>query len=103
MSTLDREDALSCASEDFLDLLCAQEDLLDAEFEAIIAANWPDAPPPPSPRGVGGGGHRDEPPRSTDGRLPDLGDGWRFTDPWSRQRSPPRKHARERRSEDKRR
>ena len=35
--------------EQFLDLLLADEDLLRAEFDAIIAAEWP-GPPPNLPR-----------------------------------------------------
>ena len=35
--------------EAFLDLVCADDDLLRAEFEAIIEANWP-APPRSSAR-----------------------------------------------------
>ena len=39
--------------EAFLDLVCADDDLLRAEFEAIIAASWPALPvdhePVPSP------------------------------------------------------
>ena len=31
--------------ETFLELLCADEELLRAEFDAIIAAEWPSAPP----------------------------------------------------------
>jgi hypothetical protein len=34
--------------EEFLALLCADEDLLRAEFDAIVAANW-DRPRPPRP------------------------------------------------------
>jgi hypothetical protein len=30
--------------EQFLDLLCADEDLLGAEFDAIITAEWPTPP-----------------------------------------------------------
>jgi hypothetical protein len=32
---------------EFLDLVLADEDLLRAEFEAIIAAAWQEPPPPP--------------------------------------------------------
>ena len=35
--------------EQFLDLLCADEDLLAAEFAAIITAEWPTPPVGPSP------------------------------------------------------
>lgn len=31
-------------ADEFLDIVCSDEELLAAEFEAIIAANWP-APP----------------------------------------------------------
>ena len=37
------------AEEQFLDLLLADDDLLQAEFDAIIAAEWP-GPPPNRPR-----------------------------------------------------
>lgn len=30
--------------EQFVDLLCTDQGLLDAEFDAIIAAEWPDPP-----------------------------------------------------------
>jgi hypothetical protein len=30
--------------EEFLELLCADDDFVRAEFEAIIAAEWPDPP-----------------------------------------------------------
>lgn len=40
--------------DDFLDVLCADEDLLRAEFDAIVQANWPEPPAgpptPPAPR-----------------------------------------------------
>lgn len=83
------EDTLSVSAEDFLDLLCADEDLLDAEFEAIIAANWPGAPKPPSRRDRGDGEHRQPPPRRRDWRTPALGGERHLGDAWSRQRSPP--------------
>jgi hypothetical protein len=38
------ESALA-AHERFVELLCADEELLRAEFDAIIAAEWPDPPP----------------------------------------------------------
>ncbi|HEU4547490.1 MAG TPA: hypothetical protein VFR88_14450 [Microlunatus sp.] len=37
------------AEEQFLDLLLADDDLLRAEFDAIVAAEWP-GPPPNLPR-----------------------------------------------------
>ena len=35
--------------EEFTDLVNSDEDLVRAEFEALIAANWEDTPPPPPP------------------------------------------------------
>ncbi len=79
--------------EEFLDLVCSDEELLRAEFEAIVAAEWPMPPmrpPRPSPAG------RPPSPRrvtwwaDTSGRLvsrprhPGIGG-------WGRQRSPPRR------------
>jgi len=81
--------------EQFLELVCSDEELLRAEFDAIIAAEWPTPPnhsprqhpagQPPTPRGrpwwpaLGG--------RLTSRlRHPGLGG-------WARQRSPPtRRH-----------
>lgn len=77
--------------EEFLELLCSDEELLRAEFEAIVAAEWPTPPmrpPRPSPAG------RPPSPRPPtwwtrrSGRLasrprhPGIGG-------WARQRSPP--------------
>jgi len=46
--------------EDFLELVCADEQLLRAEFDAIIAEEWPANPPPAEPRVPerGGGSQR---------------------------------------------
>lgn len=46
----------------FVELMCADEELLAAEFEAIIAAGWPEQPRVPPP-------HRCEP--TEPGRRPD--------------------------------
>jgi hypothetical protein len=75
---------------DFVDLLCADEELLRSEFEEIIAASWDE---PPRPRAMDP--HRSEP---GSGRLEITC----FAAPWSpvaatrcrdddrsRQRSPP--------------
>lgn len=40
--------------QSFIEVVCGDEDLLRAEFDAIIAAGWPDPPPRP-PAGVGAG------------------------------------------------
>ena len=42
-------DAARSTAEQFLDVLLADEDLLRAEFDAIVAAEWP-SPPPAEPR-----------------------------------------------------
>jgi len=76
--------------EQFLDLLLADEELLRAEFEAIITAEWP-GPPPNRPRrrvrgGPDPGGKR--PHRATATRV--SGPGRRpQVDGSARQRSPP--------------
>jgi hypothetical protein len=41
--------------EQFLDLICSDQDLLAAEFDAIIAAEWPGPPANPAGRGTVGG------------------------------------------------
>jgi WS/DGAT/MGAT family acyltransferase len=77
---------------EFLDLICADEELLRAEFDAIIAAGWPTSPP--TVRGTGR--RRVQPPAGGRGALavharlriqrrdaPDAR-------PRSRQRAPPR-------------
>jgi hypothetical protein len=71
----------------FLDLICSDADLLAAEFDAIIAAEW--SMPPPDGRGShAAGGHprsaTAEPVRSPVRRPQRPG-----TDGWARQRSPP--------------
>lgn len=45
----DGADDTRSAEDQFLDLLLADDDLLQAEFDAIIAAEWP-GPPPDMPR-----------------------------------------------------
>jgi hypothetical protein len=37
-----------CTDADFIDVVCADEDLLRAEFEAIVAATWPEPPSTPA-------------------------------------------------------
>jgi len=48
--TAARVDATRGMEEAFLDLVCADEQLLRAEFDAIIAEEWPTTPPPADPR-----------------------------------------------------
>ena len=42
--------AARTVDEQFLGLMCSDEDLLRAEFDAIIAAEWPSPPPTTTPR-----------------------------------------------------
>jgi len=84
--------ATTCDMDElFLELLCADEDLIRSEFDAIIAAEWP-SPAPPEP----GNAEIAEPTphqarhrrRASDATLvdrprhPGIGE-------WGRQRSPP--------------
>jgi len=55
-STSDAADILSATvDEQFLDLICSDDDLIDAAFEAIIAAEWPLPPADTPPPGAAGG------------------------------------------------
>jgi hypothetical protein len=80
---------LSTLDEELLEILCANDDLVRAEFDAIVDAAWgrgggADDPPVPAPDGA--------PPRARrSGRGTTLvrrprGPG---TDGWARERSPP--------------
>ena len=80
--------------EDFLDLLCTDDELVRAEFDEIIAAAWPDRPDLPPRRRIGGNGRRHQPPsprRWTGGGPPPQ----RWTGSTARrcQRSPPSRDA----------
>jgi hypothetical protein len=75
--------------EQILDLICSDEELLQAEFDAIIAAEWPE-PPVSLPRRAAPG-RKPERARSGRGRAAarpkqthPLGG-----EPWRRPRSPP--------------
>ncbi len=77
--------------EEFLHLICADEELLRAEFDAIIAAEWP-TPPPRRPAGR----TRSERPRPDRRRQARFGDQRRTSRSeypgvggWGRPRSPP--------------
>lgn len=78
--------------EQFVELVCSDEELVQAEFEAIITAAWSTPPPgcppprqparwPPSPPA----GHR----RRTGPGRPASRSGRPGTGGWTRQRSPP--------------
>jgi hypothetical protein len=47
--------AARTVDEQFLDLICNDPDLLAAEFDAIIAAEWPQPPPDRPARGAASG------------------------------------------------
>lgn len=49
--------AVATVDEQFYDLICVDADLVAAEFEAIIAAEWPETPARP-PRHRDAGGYR---------------------------------------------
>jgi hypothetical protein len=84
-------DAPLAAQDQFLEVLCADEDLVRAEFDAIIAAEWPSPPPAKTDHGPDAerAPRRGRWPDET--HVPDLSD--RPRDPgaggWTRQRSPP--------------
>jgi hypothetical protein len=84
-------DAARTVDERFLDLICSDADLLAAEFDAIIAAEWPEPPADTPGRGAAGGhpgsGAARVPAQPVRGpvpqpRHPGIGG-------WARQRSPP--------------
>jgi hypothetical protein len=77
--------------DQFIELMCADEELLRAEFDAIIAEEWAGTPPPTDPPAASSGA--DPAPRgpglprvrvATSRRPHHPG-----ADGWSRQRSPP--------------
>jgi hypothetical protein len=86
-----RDSATLTSAEEFLALVCSDEQLLRAEFDAIIAAEWPDLPPAEPGRGDAAGrlpgtARRrrlvSDPRRADRLRRPGVGG-------WARQRSPP--------------
>jgi hypothetical protein len=86
-----RDGALLGLDEQFLELMCADEELLQAEFDAIIAEEWPDSSPPTDlPAESSGDSSRPSGPRLTRaGPTTPRRPHHPGTDGWSRQRSPP--------------
>ena len=88
----DRVDATLTTDEQFLDLLCAEADLLRAEFDAIIAAEWTTLPPADPDRSEGTEQHA-RPGRWPRGEAASPSLANRPHHPgvggWGRQRSPP--------------
>lgn len=76
--------------DEFLELVCSDEDLLAAEFEAIIAANWPGPPSAPvrgAPFAPDHRARRRQPTRGRTTPVPDPVGG--VVPERSRERSPP--------------
>jgi len=70
--------------DEFLALLCGDEEVVRAEFDAIINANWEDPPPVPTPRAPV--------PRTPYRPVVDpYGSGGPHAVRWPRERSPPRR------------
>lgn len=100
LATSQQESTLA-ADEEFLAIVCSDEDLLRAEFDAIVAAEWPSPPPVEPDLGADAGRrlrrvrHRSQaasavPPSRP--RHPGIGG-------WTRQRSPPSRGSDNRRQE----
>ena len=87
----DRAGAVRGVDEEFLELMCADEDLLRAEFDAIIAREWSGTPPPADlPAASSGTGHGPRRHRLRRGAVASPRPEHPGADGWSRQRSPPR-------------
>jgi hypothetical protein len=85
------EEARGLAAEQFLELLCADPDWVRAEFDAIMAAEWP-IPPPTGPRrgaGADQAPHRPASPVEPDGAAPARRDRMTPGSASALQRSPP--------------
>jgi hypothetical protein len=54
-------DPAPCAADEFLELICADAQLLQAEFDALISAEFPAASPPTSPPPAARAGGADQP------------------------------------------
>jgi hypothetical protein len=88
-STKPVEHTTKAVDEQLWALMCADEELLNAEFEAIIAAEW-HSPPTHT---VGRGAEQRRPDAPVHGRThplrPPAGPAHPDIDGWFRQRSPP--------------
>lgn len=93
---LDEREAELHVTEDFVGLLCADEAWVDAEFEAIIAAEWPSPPTEPSePRKPAHDRPPSRGPRPVgDGSDVPTGDRPTRSGTWAQERSPPPRPAR---------
>jgi hypothetical protein len=89
----------TAVTDEFFALICADEQLLQAEFDAIIAAGWPTPPrrpKPATPRPPGRSNGRQQPNESPLDNWPDQ---LTNLDAFNRQRSPPRATAPQHRPE----
>lgn len=89
------DDPTGTLDEQFVELVCSDNELLRAEFEAIVAAEWPTPPPPcpplrrPALRPPAPSAHwleGDSTHLASRPRRPGVGG-------WARQRSPPQRAA----------
>ena len=88
LDALDAPDAKTLQDE-LVDLLCADEQWLHSQFDAIMAAGWPAAPSPPTAPGVG---HRGTSPGQSSydrTRPPAPASRGPTLERWRRVRSPP--------------
>jgi hypothetical protein len=83
--------AMRGADEQFLDVICADEDLVRAEFDAIIAAEWPSPPPARPDRGADAERRPCRTRQRREASVADLPSRPRHPGigGWTRQRSPP--------------
>ena len=84
-------DAMHTSHEQFVELFCADDDLVQAEFDAIVAAEWP-SPPPAEPDDSADAGRpprQARRPRDDGGAEPSKRPCHPGTGGWGRQRSPP--------------
>ncbi len=80
-------------TDDFLAVVCADEQLLHAEFDAIIAEEWPSGPPTWPGHQAGGYPQKPaDPRRPAPAWFPSRPDQPRLGD-WVRERSPPEARA----------
>jgi len=85
--------AARTVDEQFFDLICSDADLVAAEFEAIVAAEWPEPPTRRPGRGTAGGHRGAGGARRPADAVRDLGPPAcePQIDRWARERSPPRR------------
>jgi hypothetical protein len=85
-------DTALTVDERFLEILCADQELLRAEFDAIIAAEWPSPPPAEPDRGAAAARRPRRARQRREASVAALPSRPRHQGigGWTRQRSPPR-------------